>query len=287
MSDATPVTIRIMTPTDLDFCVDNVTREGWLSETRATFEMFLGNDRGGCFVAEDNGTPIGICIATAYVTAGFLGELIVVPDRRGQSVGRQLMEHAIRYLQSSGCMSIYLDGDLPAIPLYERLGFRVLCDSLRFLGVVDAQPCVGMRPLTTPDLPMIYRLDREAFGADRSFLIRNKFARHPTLAHAVERGGDIVGYIMGEAGHGIVSVGPWVVCDSITSPIDSLCGLACHTDHTRLRIGVLKTNTEASKSLRAVDTLEETTPCRRMVLGPPDHLGRSNRLWALGSAASG
>lgn len=279
--------IRTMTTADLDFCVENVTREGWLSETRATFEMFLGNDCGGCFVAEDNGTPVGMCVATAYDTTGFLGELIVIPDRRGCGIGRQLMAHAIKYLQSSGCVSIYLDGDLPAIPLYELLGFTVLCDSLRFIGQVDAQACDGMRMLTTSDLSTICKLDREAFGADRSFLMRHKLTQHPTLAHAVERNGDIVGYIMGEAGHGIVSVGPWVVYDSITSPTDLLHGLACHTKNDKLRMGVLETNVEAAKFLRALATLEETTPCRRMVLGSSDNLGRSNRLWALGSAASG
>ena len=276
-----------MQPTDLDFCVENVTREGWLSETRETFEMFLAHDRDGCFVAEDRDEPIGICVATAYETSGFLGELIVIPERRGHSIGHQLMEHAIGYLQSCGCASIYLDGDLPAIPLYERLGFRTLCDSLRFVGRVKAQAHTSMRPLAASDLPAIYRLDREVFGADRSFLIRHRFQQYPALARGLEREGRIVGYIMGQSGHEVISVGPWVADSSSGDPIDLLHDLARHTASTSLRIGVLETNTEAATKLRANATLEETQPCRRMVLGPECNLGRSNRLWALGSAAAG
>ena len=285
--------IRTMQPTDLDFCIENVIREGWLSETRQTFEMFLAHDRDGCFVAEDDGAPIGICIATAYETSGFLGELIVIPERRGHSIGRQLMEHAIAYLRGRGCASINLDGDLPAIPLYERLGFRVLCNSLRFIGRVEAQACRNMRPLTASDLPTIEALDLEAFGADRSFLIRHRLEQYPTLARVMEREGEILGYLMGQSCRDLIAVGPWVTDSSSCDPIDMLRDLADHTGDTRntrktrLRIGVLETNTEAATKLRGTDTIEETVPCRRMVLGPECNLGRSNRLWALGSAAAG
>lgn len=180
------VTIRGMIPTDLDFCVENVTREGWLSETRDTFEMFFAHDSGGCYIAEEQEAPIGICVATAYETSGFLGELIVVHERRGQSVGRQLLEHAIGCLRRRGCASIYIDGDLPAVPLYERLGFRTLCDSLRFVGHVEPRIVHGVRPLSATDLAAIYDLDREAFGADRSFLIRHKLMQHPALTRGLE-----------------------------------------------------------------------------------------------------
>jgi len=281
------MTIRTMQPADLDFCVKCVTREGWLSETRETFEMFLANDREGCFVAEDCGAPVGICVATAYGTSGFLGELIVVPEHRGHGIGRQLMKHAIDYLRSRDCASIYLDGDLPAVPLYERLGFRTMFDSLRFIGKVEAKVCRSMRPLAASDLPTIDALDREAFGADRSFVTHHRLEQYPSLSRGLEREGEIIGYIMGQPGHDVVSVGPWVADSSTCDSINLLHDLACHTGNVKLRIGVLKTNSEAVTKLRTIDTLEETQPCRRMVLGPQSDLGRSNRLWALGSAATG
>ncbi|MCD6249144.1 MAG: GNAT family N-acetyltransferase [candidate division Zixibacteria bacterium] len=282
-----PIIIRTMRPTDLDFCLKCVTHEGWLSETRQTFEMFLANDHNGCFVAEIRGAPIGMCIATTYEISGFLGELIVVPERRGHGFGHQLMEHAIGYLRSRNCVSIYLDSDLPAIPLYERLGFRTLCDSLRFLGRIESQTRKQMRPLTASDLPIINTLDQEAFGADRSFLIRHRLEQYPTLARGLEREGDLIGYIMGQSGHDIVSVGPWLADTSTCDPIDLLQDLACHAKDVNLRIGVLETNSEAVARLRAIETFEETQPCRRMVLGPKNDLGRSNRLWALSSGAAG
>ena len=76
--------IRVMRAADLDFCLKAVEAEGWLSETRYTFETFLLHDQSGCLIAEENGQPIGMCVATPYRTCGFLGELIVIPRHRGR-----------------------------------------------------------------------------------------------------------------------------------------------------------------------------------------------------------
>jgi ribosomal protein S18 acetylase RimI-like enzyme len=56
----------------------------------------------------------------------YLAELYVVPDRRGQGLGRALMEEAIRYARERGAdtMDIGVDEpDVAARRLYESLGF--------------------------------------------------------------------------------------------------------------------------------------------------------------------
>lgn len=56
----------------------------------------------------------------------YLAELYVVPDRRGQGLGRALMEATLRTARNRGAdtMDIGVDEpDLPARRLYESLGF--------------------------------------------------------------------------------------------------------------------------------------------------------------------
>jgi ribosomal protein S18 acetylase RimI-like enzyme len=63
------------------------------------------------------------------VTAGlecYLAELYVVPDRRGQGLGRALMEAAIELARAEGADYMDLntsEDDVAARALYESLGF--------------------------------------------------------------------------------------------------------------------------------------------------------------------
>jgi len=279
--------IRSTNTDDLDFCVACVTREGWLSETRAVFEGFLAYDPRGCFVAEDNGQRIGMIVAAAYDTCGFLGELIVIPERRKQGIGRQLMEHAIGYLQARGCRSMYLDGDTPAVPLYERLGFRVVCRSLRFLGTLQGETSEGVRMMTPTDLETVCAIDRSAFGADRSFFIKRRLKLFPQLCLIQTGENQITGFIMGQPGNGVVAVGPWFVGDGLTDPRGLLHMLAHHCGGQKLRMGVLESNAPAAALMRSLRTFEETESSWRMVLGPDIGPGGSPRLYAVGTPAKG
>jgi GNAT superfamily N-acetyltransferase len=56
----------------------------------------------------------------------YLEELYVVPERRGQGIGRALMEEAIEVARSEGAGDMHLgtsETDTVARALYERLGF--------------------------------------------------------------------------------------------------------------------------------------------------------------------
>ena len=282
------VIIRNMQQSDVLTAVEWTVREGWSSETEHVFRAFLGYDPGGCLIGVEDERPVAMCVAVAYGGSGFLGELIVVPDRRGRGLGRQLLEHAIGYLRSRGCESIYLDGEDLAVPLYERLGFRHVCDSCRFYGRVAGRRHAGVRTMKPADIDVINRFDEAAFGADRRFFLEYRLKQFPDLCRVLVADGNVSGYCMGQPGHGVVTVGPWVVVDrSGVRPLDLVESLALETGDTTLRIGVLESNARALEELRAVSGLEERGPCRRMVLGPDPGLGASEALYAIGSAAKG
>ncbi len=283
-SDAT---IREMRDGDLDFCVESVNHEGWLSETREVFEDSLAYDRHGCFIAEDDGHTVGMIVATAYDRAGFLGELIVRPEYRGHGLGRQLLEHAIDYLHSRGCGSIYLDGDTPAVPLYERLGFKTVCRSLRFLGRVESAADAHVRIMTDDDHGAVVKLDRELFGADRSFFLCRRRERLPGLCWSLTEHDRVTGYIMGRPGRGVVTVGPWIAPTRGDAALCLLRALSGAAADTPLRIGLLESQNRAVSLIRAIDMLEESEPSWRMVLGNDIGLGTRARIVAIGSPAQG
>ncbi len=281
--------VRQMLPSDLDFAASCTAAEGWRSETRPVFEGYLTYDPAGCLVADMSGERVGICVATSYGLYGFVGELIVSEEWRGRGIGRQLLESAVENLRSRGAASIFLDGVPAAIPLYERVGFRRVCRSMRFSGTLKGQRYPRVRPMRGDDLGAAGQLDRAAFGADRRFYLERRLSLQPELCQVLEKdGGEIAGFIMGRRIDDFVWIGPWVVRPGVERPGDLLASLAVEAGgEASLGLGVLETNGEALATVRSFGLAERLDPPWRMVLGPPAPLGASPGCFAIGSAAKG
>jgi len=272
---------------DLSFATECTRREGWLGETIDVFRAFHAHDPSGCLIAEEDGRKVGICIAVPYDTFGFLGELIVVQEYRGRGIGRALLEQGIGYLQKRGCSGIYLDGDAPALSLYERIGFRHVCRSHRFVGRIRGRSHGRVRPIRPSDLDAVCSLDRLAFGGSRRFFLEYRLEHFPQFCMTLIRDEGVAGFIMAQPGHGVVSVGPWVVEENAVRPMDLLEALAFETGEALLRLGALDTSSRAVTALRSMQGFEEGEPSWRMVLGPGEVPGTCERIFAVGSAAKG
>lgn len=285
--------VRPFRPDDLAFAAECAAGEGWTTETLEVFEAFFAHDPAGCLVAEEAGSPAGICIATAYGLFGFVGELIVRRAARGRNVGPRLLGAAIEHLRKRGVLSIGLDGVAGAVPFYRLCGFRPVCTSHRFSGRPGEIPKDGaggpgrLRRMTAGDAAEVSALDRRAFGADRGFFLERGRALHPELAFVAEDGDGLAGYALARPGNGVVAVGPWVIDERWPRPFDLLSAVSDAARDSRLRIGVLDTNAAAVRLLRGLPGLSEEAPSRRMVLGPSDRLGNSPLCWAIGSPAKG
>ncbi len=87
----------------------------------------------GVFIAEDEGKKqavgmiVGITKATrAGKTEGFLQNITVIPEARGQGLGKELAQRAVEHLKSLKVpvISVNVRESKPqAITMYERLGF--------------------------------------------------------------------------------------------------------------------------------------------------------------------
>lgn len=281
------MTIRQMLLSDVDFAFECTAAEGWQSSAKDNFLSFLEYDSNGCFIAEENGERIGICVAVKYNKNGFIGELIVVQNKRGKGYGKQLFEKAIKYLKNNNIENIYLDGDLDAVPMYEKYNFRKVCKSLRFNGKVEAKKSGLIRRAIEKDMNQVCELDHGLFGDDRSYFLKRRYSLFPQYFHVVEIDNHITGYISAQPGNGLISAGPWALTGNSLSPIKLLESLASEVGDQELIIGILESNSETVDLMRSLDSFKEEVYCWRMVQGESDTLGKSNSLYAIGSGAKG
>jgi hypothetical protein len=141
--------------------------------------------------------------------------------------------------------------------------------------------------MTSADIDTVSRMDREAFGADRRFFLERRVRLFPHLCKAMETEGAISGFCVGQPGHEVISIGPWLVGDGVKRPMELLEGIAADTGSAELRLGILESSSVAVDQVRALQGLTETKPSWRMVLGPDAGLGASPKLYAIGSGAKG
>ncbi len=279
--------IRQMTFDDIDIAAASTEAEGWASETREIFQVFMEREPEGCFIAQKDGQRLGMIVAASYEKTGWLGELIVQQPVRGGLAGPRLFEHAIDYLNRRGIENIYLDGVQAASRYYAEVGFRKVCRSLRFLGTVPARNHENVRHMKAADLETVFAMDRKFFGDNRQYFLEWKWNHYPQYSKVLLDKDEIAGYIFGMAGRGIVSVGPWVVTKDAPDPMALLESLAIETGDTPLRIGVLDKNVRAEEALNTIPTVNAGVFSWRMVMGQYNQLGLDEACWAVGSAAKG
>jgi predicted GNAT family N-acyltransferase len=92
-----------------------------------------------------DGTPIG---CARLLPDGHLGRMAVLPDWRGQGIGRALLDAAMRAAQKRGLRQVVLSAQTHAAAFYERAGFTTMGAVYEEAGI----PHVAMtRAMTLPD----------------------------------------------------------------------------------------------------------------------------------------
>ncbi len=273
---------------DIIFAAALTASQKWHSETETEITTLFNNKSNGCLIAELNGNPLGICVATAYPEFGFIGELIVKPEYRNLGIGRLLMNHAIEYLNSMNIHNIFLDGVKKAIPLYERLGFRHLCRSLRMFGQVPALADDHVLPISRDDMQEIVSLDTNIFGSDRSFYLNYRLTNYPDLCLKYVKNNNIQAYIFGRYGSGgWITVGPWISLLPPSEGIKLLNSFQNVVGNQPFSLGVLENNTAVIQNLVLEGMMPNPDSSYRMRLGDQFNPDNDSRCFAIGSPAKG
>jgi predicted N-acetyltransferase YhbS len=209
-----PVSIRPLADTDLK-SVEKILslafqRSGnWIPDLR----LYRKIQPDGYFLAEDDGSPVGMVGAVIYSTYAYVGLMAVHPESQRKGIGLALMQHVLNWLDQQQVPLVLLDASPSGQPLYERLGF-VAYDPVEILqrpGGQLACPCPSsVKPLSIRDLDLITAPDIIAFGADRSKVLRLLLDAYPDRAFFLpDANGQVNGYLFAQENR----IGPWVMQD--------------------------------------------------------------------------
>ena len=104
------------------------------ADWQSRLEGGAGSSRELPVVAEVDGEPCGLAwarLADEEPTVALVYQMWVAPERRGQGVGRALLDMAVDWARMAGAHTVRLDvtvSNRPAVALYERAGFRPVGD---------------------------------------------------------------------------------------------------------------------------------------------------------------
>ena len=178
---------------------------GW-NQTAEDWAIFIRH--GTVFGLQDpDGALVGTAAVLPYAKFGFVAMVLVTPAWRKRGLATGLVEAAIGSLRGRGLVPV-LDATPAGAPVYGRLGFKRIFDLCRWERITTSGSHRRPRfePATIPSLGVFARLDADAFGSQRSFLLEDFLRRPHTRAFAL---GDR-GFLLARQGYRATQLGPLV-----------------------------------------------------------------------------
>lgn len=282
------ISLRLLREDDIAFADELRALAGW-NQSVSDWRGFVAYEPEGCFVAEVDGRRAGTATTIRYEDRfGWIGMVLVHPDRRRLGIGSRLLRHAIEHLQRQGVRSIKLDATPMGRAVYLPLGFVDEYGLARYEGVApdrSAGAADGVGPVQEADWPGILKLDATAFGAERARVLRALAGRHPELAWVARRGGAVTGFLCAREGARTVQVGPWVAQDATTAA-DLLRVLFARVAGRRVFIDVIDPN-PAAVALVAGHGFTVQRTLTRMYRGENTHPGAPRLVFGISSPEKG
>jgi len=270
--------VRMMTPADIAAGMRLKDLAGW-NQTTEDWTRFLQENSGGCFVAEWDGRVAGTVTTIVYEgRVAWIGMVLVDPEARGKGIGTALLERAIAHLDERRVPCIKLDATPQGKPLYARLGFRVEYEMERRALKRIVRP-TSQVPRPIEDWTAIFDLDRDAFGADRSAVLRSVAGAAPELALAARQGGPVEGYAFGRKGSRADHLGPWI-CRNARAARELLQNFLERSSREAIFVDVPAENAWATQIARE-QGFEISRPLTRMFRGENRHPGRPELVGAI------
>jgi ribosomal protein S18 acetylase RimI-like enzyme len=178
MAGQHPLKIRPVKFNELPLLKDFAPQE-WNTNISQRFAFYFGQPYFHPIVAELAGKIVGCANGLLNVMTGWLGNIIVLPEYRGQGIGSALTTELVEYFRQQGCKSQLLVATKLGEPVYARLGFTVSSTYtfLRSEKTIPARPTPHVRKATPEDFDAIRALDQEITGEKRAGFLERFLAR--------------------------------------------------------------------------------------------------------------
>ncbi|HEX3250877.1 MAG TPA: GNAT family N-acetyltransferase [Pyrinomonadaceae bacterium] len=202
-----PLEIRLLFESDIPAAMKLKEAAGW-NQTEADWRRLLKLEPNGCFAAIENDRLVGTTTTTTYKNdLAWIGMVLVDPQHRRRGIASRLVETALAYLDRKVAV-IKLDATADGSPVYEKFGFKTESVIERWGGTVTARS--SEREDRAINLDALLTLDRRAFNADRSRLIRSLIDESRITPVLVKDGS---GYALARSGTRAAYLGPVVTDD--------------------------------------------------------------------------
>jgi GNAT superfamily N-acetyltransferase len=276
--------LRTMTERDVPAGVRLNNLAGW-NQTATDWHRFLKASPSGCFVADVDSRVCGTATTISYQDRfAWIGMVLVDPDYRRRGIGTQLLQKTLEYLDQRGIPTLKLDATPQGQPLYAKLGFvpeyqieRWILKRLRGTGTPAHNSCCVS--LIESELLPVLAMDRELFGADRSFLLRSLLDDAPDFAMCISKHGRLHAYAFGRRGFFGDHLGPWIA-DSRSGAENLLHEFMARSARETLVVDCLPSNPMAIEMVRACG-FAQSRILTRMYRGPNTHPGKSAVICAI------
>lgn len=143
------------------------------SSRRRDLEAYLAAQPDGWFVIVDRGEIVAVAGALAYGSFCWLGLVATDPVRQREGLASKLSARLVAWAHDKGCKTIALEASAAGRPLYERLGFRMVGETLELSppsDVAPRKPASAVRRCANR-VEELVALDEQIFGGDRGRLL--------------------------------------------------------------------------------------------------------------------
>jgi GNAT superfamily N-acetyltransferase len=200
--------------------------------------FLISTDPGGCWLAEDEGQPVGFAFSQNRGPIWYLATYGVLPTHQGRSVGKALMDAALEHAEDRpGLFSATVHPG--ATRRYRLAGFS-LHPQLRMVGTVDRSTLPGITGLEEgepADIEWMDRLDEQVRGAGHGPDHRYLLERTPLV---VIRASGSQGYVYVDAN----GRGPLLLAAADRSTAETLLWEALASSSGRVLVNCITTANE-------------------------------------------
>ncbi len=213
------VSFRVMSRADVAAGLGLCRASRWNQLSR-DWECFLKLSPHGCRVAVKDDRVVGTVTTVSYQDRfSWIGMVLVDPAERRRGIGSQLMLEALNV--SGDGTTIRLDATPAGREIYLKLGFVDEYALSRMEAIIYNRVTLGLenpaRPMTEADLPGVFEMDQQVFGAGRDLMLKWMFDGAPEYSWVIVSDGEVAGYTFGRRGFNFEHLGPVIARDRKTA----------------------------------------------------------------------
>jgi len=221
-----------MRRSDIPFAVEISDSEKW-GIPASDFQRILRLDPRGSFIAIKDSGKVGVATSVSFrKEVAWIGNVVVDRRFRGRHLGLLLVIYALTYLKKRHVKNIALYCFDENIGFYRKLGFAKGKPFVRMRWKPKTQPESPPGAISRQSLTQSLSLDRKAFGADRSRLIRDWLNSKGASMIGISRG-RASSYMLVRDYDDMREIGPWVAVRATEKQLSSLLRTALAASHRR------------------------------------------------------